>query len=175
MLFSSYQGQWQQTYNTVCLLTEKCVMIPGSPCERCTTLMRKQLKATQDHALFISYVVVFDMGKFHSFQFSGMTHSETGSTQILLTDLRDEAGELTGLQPGVSLEDLFDGSMFCLMDHTIWQTSAYSTSSVPVVIKHLTTTRKAKASADYSKLTCPLPALDADQMDSFIDVGNRMC
>ena len=108
-------------------------------------------------------------------KFLSITYSGIGSIQVLLSDLRDEAGQLTSLQPGVTLEDLFDGTMFCHMGCSVWTQSGASKSSVPVVTRHLATTKKAKQSADLAKLTCPLPALNAEQMDSFIDIGNRMC
>jgi hypothetical protein len=61
------------------------------------------------------------------------------------------------------------------MDYSISPTSPYTLSGVPVVIKHLATTRMAKASSDHLQLELPFPALDAIQMDSFIDIENRMC
>lgn len=90
---------------------------------------------------------------------------------MLLSDLRDEAGQLTGLEQGLSLEDVFDGTMFCHMTYLTGPNSNRK-FGVPVVISHLATTRKAKAAAGDCSI--PPPALDARQMDTFIDLGNRL-
>lgn len=60
------------------------------------------------------------------------------------------------------------------MDNRIVPHSSFSVTGVPVVIKHLATTRTALALAESLNQRFPLPGLDEIQMDGFIDVSNRM-
>jgi hypothetical protein len=60
------------------------------------------------------------------------------------------------------------------MDNRIVPNSSFSVTGVPVAVKHLATTRTALALAESLNQGFPLPGLDDIQMDSFIDVSNRM-
>jgi hypothetical protein len=60
------------------------------------------------------------------------------------------------------------------MDNRIASNSNFSATGVPVVVKHLATTRTALALAESLNQRFPLPGLDDIQMDGFIDVSNRM-
>jgi hypothetical protein len=60
------------------------------------------------------------------------------------------------------------------MDNRIIPNSTFSVTGVLVVVKHLATTRTALAVAESLNQRFPLPGLDDIQMDSFIDVSNRM-
>jgi hypothetical protein len=102
------------------------------------------------------------------------TYWETGLAQKLLTKLRGAAEAITNLRPGITLEDYFKGSFVCHMDNWIVSNSSFSITGVPVVVKHLATTRTALAHAESLNQRFPLPGLDDIQMDSFIDVSNRM-
>ena len=98
------------------------------------------------------------------------------STQRLLACLRDEVGHLSNLHPGTSLEDIFDGSMICHMDHSIPSdtNAGISISGVPIVIKYLATTQKAYSRAKASSLEYPPPSLDEFQMDIFVDIQSPL-
>lgn len=61
------------------------------------------------------------------------------------------------------------------MDHSAFTQAGFSVTGVPVVVKHLATTKKALMVAESSNQAFPLPGLDGIQMDGFIDVASRMC
>jgi hypothetical protein len=80
--------------------------------------------------------------------------------------------QLPGLVPGVSLEGVFDVSMLCQMSYLTHPGSTLR-SYVPIVIRHLATTRRAQAAAADSSISIT-SALDARQLDSFIDISSRL-
>jgi hypothetical protein len=126
-------------------------------------------------SLFVDVVVFFDISMLLSLiPYYQTTYRETGSTQNLLTRLRGSAEAITNLRPGMTLEDYFKGSIVCHMDNRIVSNSSFSVTGVPVVVKYLATTRTALARAESLNQRFPLPGLDDIQMDSFIDVSNRM-
>jgi hypothetical protein len=89
-------------------------------------------------------------------------------TRELLVALREEADEIAGLCPGSRLEDIFNGQMLCHFDNAA-NPSPYSFSRIPVIIRKLATTRHAADASVTSEESLVRPALDAIQMDSFID------
>jgi hypothetical protein len=138
--------------------------------------LRHSNRLSNASSLFIDVVVFFDMSMLLSLMlYRQTTYWEAGSTQNLLTRLRGAAEAITNLRPGVTLEDYFKGSIVCHMDNRIVSNSRFSITGVPVVVKHLATTHAALALAESLNQRFPLPGLDDIQMDSFIDVSNRMC
>ncbi|KAF8858019.1 hypothetical protein BDZ45DRAFT_411047 [Acephala macrosclerotiorum] len=96
------------------------------------------------------------------------------ATQGLLSSLRDEAGKLSHLQHGTTLESLFTDPIVCHMASSTAPSHHGWTTGVKVIIKHLATTRSAQSDAASAKVDFPEPGLDVCQLDEFIDLAPRM-
>ncbi|KAH0545459.1 hypothetical protein FGG08_000460 [Glutinoglossum americanum] len=141
----------------------------GSPCQRCKRLFEKlqcQLKKSPQQWPPMSDVVFFDIGQLLDLGINIEINFILVETQGLLVALREEADAITGLYPR-RLEDIFNGRMRCHFDNAA-SPGPYSPSSTPVIIKRLATTRAANATVT-SEDPFVRPALDASQMDGFVD------
>ncbi len=93
----------------------------------------------------------------------------------MLSELRDEAQNILDLNPGIALDEFFHhGPTICHMASSDNIDPTLEKESVRVVINTLATTRKAATIAAKSHMKFPQPGLDGPQMDSFINISNRM-
>lgn len=84
----------------------------------------------------------------------------------LLVKIRAEIDNLSSAYPNESLEAKFKGNLICHVSDGGTNPHATSISSVPVAVKKLSTTTAARRQTMGQVVA---PALNAKQLDSFID------